>query len=96
MLSPLPASMLCCLPAAELAACTVSISGIFFVLPCIESYQRVDLRTITLDVPPQEVTQRKQSDNDAVVTKTETTNQYITDYMLHATFNQYFSGLLPA
>ena len=30
-------------------------SGIFFVLPCIESYQKVDLRTITLDVPPQEV-----------------------------------------
>ena len=32
-------------------------SGIFFVLPCIESYQRVDLRTITLGVPPQEVRQ---------------------------------------
>ena len=32
-----------------------SFSGIFFVLPCIESYQKVDLRTITLDVPPQEV-----------------------------------------
>ena len=30
-------------------------SGIFFVLPCIETYQKVDLRTITLDVPPQEV-----------------------------------------
>jgi len=29
--------------------------GIFFVLPCIESYQPIDLRTITLDVPPQEV-----------------------------------------
>ena len=29
--------------------------GIFFVLPCIETYQKVDLRTITLDVPPQEV-----------------------------------------
>ncbi|XP_040577151.1 band 7 protein AGAP004871 isoform X5 [Lepeophtheirus salmonis] len=29
--------------------------GIFFVLPCIENYQKVDLRTITLDVPPQEV-----------------------------------------
>eukprot|EP00093_Oithona_nana_P005668 05668.XXX_151688_146650_1 [CDS] Oithona nana genome sequencing. len=28
---------------------------IFFVLPCIESYQKVDLRTITLGVPPQEV-----------------------------------------
>ena len=32
-----------------------AFSGIFFVLPCIETYQRVDLRTITLDVPPQEV-----------------------------------------
>ena len=31
------------------------ILGIFFVLPCIETYQKVDLRTITLDVPPQEV-----------------------------------------
>merc|ERR1711962_1549014 len=29
--------------------------GIFFVLTCIESYQKVDLRTITLGVPPQEV-----------------------------------------
>merc|ERR1719370_999592 len=29
--------------------------GIFFVLPCIESYQKVDLRTITLGVPPQEL-----------------------------------------
>ena len=31
------------------------IAGIFFVLPCIETYQKVDLRTITLGVPPQEV-----------------------------------------
>ena len=31
------------------------LAGIFFVLPCIESYQKVDLRTITLGVPPQEV-----------------------------------------
>ena len=38
---------------------TFLIIGIFFVLPCIESYQKVDLRTITLGVPPQEV--RKQS-----------------------------------
>merc|ERR1712110_1403821 len=29
--------------------------GIFFVMPCIETYQKVDLRTITLGVPPQEV-----------------------------------------
>merc|ERR1719461_1645786 len=29
--------------------------GIFFVLPCIETYQKDDLRTITLGVPPQAV-----------------------------------------
>lgn len=29
--------------------------GIFFVLPCIEEYSKVDLRTLTFDVPPQEV-----------------------------------------
>jgi regulator of protease activity HflC (stomatin/prohibitin superfamily) len=35
------------------------LSGIFFVLPCIESYQKVDLRTITLGVPPQEVSEKE-------------------------------------
>jgi hypothetical protein len=30
-------------------------SGIFFVLPCIDTYTKVDLRTVTFDVPPQEV-----------------------------------------
>lgn len=29
--------------------------GLFFVLPCIDEYSVVDLRTITFDVPPQEV-----------------------------------------
>lgn len=29
--------------------------GIFFILPCIDAYARVDLRTRTYDVPPQEV-----------------------------------------
>jgi len=32
--------------------------GIFFVLPCIESYTKVDLRTVSFDVPPQEVRSR--------------------------------------
>lgn len=30
-------------------------AGIFFILPCIDAYARVDLRTRTYDVPPQEV-----------------------------------------
>ncbi|CAO4385449.1 unnamed protein product [Caenorhabditis nigoni] len=29
--------------------------GIFFVLPCIESYTKVDLRTVSFSVPPQEI-----------------------------------------
>ena len=33
------------------------------MLPCIESYQKVDLRTITLSVPPQEVGIEKVSDS---------------------------------
>jgi regulator of protease activity HflC (stomatin/prohibitin superfamily) len=29
--------------------------GIFFILPCIDTYKKVDLRTVSFDVPPQEV-----------------------------------------
>lgn len=38
---------------------SLPLPGLFFVLPCIETYQKVDLRTITLDVPPQEVDRRR-------------------------------------
>ena len=29
--------------------------GIFFIVPCIDSYKKLDLRTVSFDVPPQEV-----------------------------------------
>ena len=29
--------------------------GIFLILPCVDSYTKVDMRVITFDVPPQEV-----------------------------------------
>ncbi|XP_047737231.1 band 7 protein AGAP004871 [Hyalella azteca] len=29
--------------------------GIFFIIPCIDSYKKVDLRTVSFDVPPQEI-----------------------------------------
>lgn len=29
--------------------------GLFFVLPCVDTIMKVDLRTVTFDVPPQEV-----------------------------------------
>ena len=30
-------------------------SGLFFILPCTDYYTKVDLRTVSFDVPPQEV-----------------------------------------
>ncbi|KAL7644853.1 UNVERIFIED_CONTAM: hypothetical protein RMT77_004670 [Armadillidium vulgare] len=32
--------------------------GIFFIVPCIDSYSKVDLRTVSFDVPPQEILTR--------------------------------------
>lgn len=32
--------------------------GIFFVLPCVDNYSKVDMRTVTYDVPPQEILTR--------------------------------------
>lgn len=32
--------------------------GIFFVLPCIDTYSKVDLRVVSFDVPPQEILTR--------------------------------------
>ena len=32
--------------------------GLFFILPCIDNYKKVDLRTVTFDVPPQEILSR--------------------------------------
>ena len=34
------------------------LSGIIFVLPCVENYTKVDLRTSAIDIPPQEVCAR--------------------------------------
>jgi erythrocyte band 7 integral membrane protein len=29
--------------------------GLFFVLPCVDTVQKVDLRIVTIDIPPQEI-----------------------------------------
>lgn len=29
--------------------------GIFFIIPCIESFKKIDLRVVSFDVPPQEI-----------------------------------------
>ena len=32
--------------------------GVFFIIPCLDVYQKIDMRTATYDVPPQEVRQQ--------------------------------------
>ena len=32
--------------------------GIFFILPCVDNYVKVDLRVLSFDVPPQEILSR--------------------------------------
>ena len=29
--------------------------GIFFIVPCVDTYEKVDMRTHTYEIPPQEV-----------------------------------------
>ena len=31
------------------------LTGLFCILPCTDEYRKVDLRTVSFDVPPQEV-----------------------------------------
>ena len=52
-----PLQKLCVFPPNDAFYQPLLISGIFFVLPCIENYSKVDLRTSVIDIPPQEVSQ---------------------------------------
>ena len=33
--------------------------GVFFIIPCVDIYEKIDMRTQTFDVPPQEVMMMK-------------------------------------
>ena len=30
--------------------------GVFFIIPCVDIYEKIDMRTTTFEIPPQEVT----------------------------------------
>ena len=32
--------------------------GVFFIIPCVDIYEKIDLRTATYEIPPQEVSCR--------------------------------------
>ena len=29
--------------------------GVFFIIPCVDTYEKIDMRTATYEIPPQEV-----------------------------------------
>ena len=31
--------------------------GVFFTIPCVDVYQKINMRTVTYEIPPQEVRQ---------------------------------------
>ena len=31
--------------------------GVFFIIPCVDIYEKIDMRTATYEIPPQEVRQ---------------------------------------
>lgn len=33
--------------------------GVFFIIPCLDVFEKIDMRTSTYDVPPQEVLHRR-------------------------------------
>ena len=37
------------------------LPGLFFLLPCVDTFRSVDLRTFSYDIPPQEVSSRLNS-----------------------------------
>ncbi|KAL4623309.1 erythrocyte band 7 integral membrane protein [Arapaima gigas] len=44
-----------CTETAEITVVVFTRLGLFFILPCTDSFINVDMRTITFDIPPQEV-----------------------------------------
>ncbi|XP_069690011.1 band 7 protein AGAP004871-like isoform X2 [Periplaneta americana] len=56
--------------------------GIFFILPCIDTYCKVDLRTVSFDVPPQEVLSR-----DSVTVNVDAVVFYSVNHPIMATNN---------
>ena len=38
--------------------------GVFFVLPCVDVYEKIDMRTSTYEIPPQEVSDAGEDDDD--------------------------------
>ena len=69
--------------------------GLFFILPCIDDIIKVDLRTVTFDIPPQEILTK-----DSVTVTVDGVVYYKIDDPVSSVINienaRYSTGLLAA
>ena len=69
--------------------------GLFFILPCIDDLIKVDLRTVTFDIPPQEILTK-----DSVTVTVDGVVYYKIDDPVSSVINienaRYSTGLLAA
>ena len=43
--------------------------GVFFIIPCVDVYEKIDMRTTTFEIPPQEVRFRSKIINNDLVSR---------------------------
>lgn len=76
-----------------------TFAGIFFVLPCTDSYSKVDLRSRVFDIPPQEVSRSQlfcQLSNNLTKKRKEKCFTGITYHCLSLFFEKHWLNLLWA
>lgn len=69
-------------------------TGMFFIVPCLEEFKKIDLRTLSFDVPPQEVLTK-----DSVTVSVDAVVYWRVDKPLTSVVrvaNAYYSTLLLA
>ena len=42
--------------------------GVFFIIPCVDVYEKIDMRTTTYEIPPQEVNRKIRRDYSFMTT----------------------------
>ena len=62
--------------------------GLFFILPCIDKYSCVDLRTVSYEVPPQEMLSR-----DSVTVSVDAVCFYKVSSLYHHHYHHHFNDL---
>ena len=56
--------------------------GVFFIIPCVDTYEKIDMRSMTFEIPPQEILTK-----DSVTVFVNAIMYYKVDNAIHAVAN---------